>query len=152
MPFTGTYARSIDEKLRIAIPKPVRAELGELGGACLYVAPGTDGCVNVYTESDFARLAEQLAAVPPAAENLRAFSRLFYGQAQRIEIDRQGRVRIPADLAQWAGLQRDAILVGVRDHLELWDRRQWDDYRTQLKPRYDEIAAAAFRREAQAGP
>jgi MraZ protein len=93
-------------------------------------------------------LAEQLAAVSPAAEQSRAFSRLFYGQAQQIQLDRQSRIRIPSELAQWAGLERDAILVGVRDHLELWDRQRWDEYRTQLRPRYDEIAAAAFRREA----
>jgi len=147
MPFTGTYARSIDDKLRIAIPKPIRAKLGESRDAFLYMAPGTDGCVSIYTENEFARLAEQLATVSPAAEQSRAFSRLFYGQAQQIQLDRQSRIRIPSELAQWARLERDAILVGVRDHLELWDRQRWEEYRTKLRPRYDEIAAAAFRRE-----
>jgi MraZ protein len=147
MPFTGTYLRSIDEKQRIAIPKSLRSELGDVRDGFLYVAPGTDGCVSIYTEREFTRLAEQLAVVPPAAENLRAFSRLFYGQAQRVPIDRQGRVRISGELASWAGLQRDAVLVGVREHLELWDRQRWDAYRAELQPRYDEIAAAAFRPE-----
>jgi MraZ protein len=137
----------MDEKLRIAIPKSVRAELGDVRDAFIYVAPGTDGCVSIYTESEFTGLAEQLAAIPPAAENLRAFSRLFYGQARRIQIDRQGRIRVPGELARWAGLEREAVLVGVRDHLELWDRQRWEAYRAELRPRYDEIAAAAFRRE-----
>jgi MraZ protein len=149
MPFTGTYWRSIDEKQRIAIPKPVRSELGDLEEAVFFVAPGTDGCVSLYTETEFTGLAERLAAVPPAAENLRAFSRLFYGQAQRVQIDRQSRVRIPSELVSWAGLERDAVLVGVRDHLELWDPQRWETYQTQIRPRYDEIAAAAFRGEPQ---
>jgi MraZ protein len=147
MLFTGIFARSIDDKCRVAIPKPIRGELGGAREACLYVAPGTDGCVSVYTEEEFGRLAERLAVISPAAEHVRAFSRLFYGQAQRIQVDRQGRIRLPAELAGWAGLERDAVLVGVRDHLEIWDRGRWEAYRTAIKPRYDEIAASAFRGE-----
>jgi MraZ protein len=147
MPFTGTYCRSIDEKLRIAIPKSVRAELGDGRDTFVFVAPGTDGCVSMYTDGEFTRMAERLAGASPAAENSRAFDRLFYGQAQRVPIDRQGRVRIPGELSRWAGLERDAVLVGVRDHLELWDKQRWETYQKEMQSRYDEIAAAAFRGE-----
>jgi MraZ protein len=146
MLLTGTFPRTIDEKQRLAIPKRLRDTLGqgpELTSA-LYAAPGTDGSLALYTEESFARLAEQLAASPPTGQEVRAFSRLFYAQAQRLEVDRQGRIRIPPELVQLAGLAREVILVGVRDHLELWDRKRWDGYLDEQKQQYDQLAERAF--------
>ena len=80
----------------------------------------------------------------PTGPNVRAFSRLFYAQAQSVEMDSQGRIRIPPELAQFAGLTKEAVLVGVRDHLELWDRFRWDKYTEDKKAHYDEIAEKAF--------
>jgi MraZ protein len=145
MTFTGTYCRTIDEKCRIAIPKPMRALLGKGAEFTIYLAPGTNDSLNLYTEEGFERLAGQLAGASPTGAEVRAFSRLFYSQAQRVEADRQGRIRIPGELADWAGLERDVILLGVCDHIELWDRGRWETYRDETKPRYDEIAASAFR-------
>jgi MraZ protein len=145
MTFTGTYCRTIDEKCRVAIPKSIRAVLGEGVEVTIYLAPGTNDSLNLYTEEGFERLAKQLAGVSPTGADVRAFSRLFYGQAQRVTVDRQGRVRVPGELALWAGLKREVVLLGVRDHLELWDRGRWEIYRDETKPRYDEIAASAFR-------
>ena len=88
---------------------------------------------------------ERRATASPAAEEVRAFSRLFYGQAERLQIDGQGRIRIPAELVAWAGLEKEVALVGVRDHLELWDRGRWEGYRASIQPRYDEFAAGALR-------
>jgi MraZ protein len=145
MTFTGSYSRTIDEKGRVTIPKAIRAVITGGGDPSpVYLAPGTDGSLNVYTEEGFENLAQRLEAVSPTQLEVRAFSRLFYGQAERIQIDRQGRVRVPGELAAWAGLQREAVLLGVRDHLELWDRGRWEAYRGTIKPRYDEIAANAF--------
>src|SRR5262245_14871461 len=99
MLLTGTYARSMDDKLRLAIPKPLRDLLqGADAGNGLYVAPGTDGSLALYTEEAFARLAERLAGASPAGQDVRTFSRLFYARAQRVELDRQGRIRIPMEL------------------------------------------------------
>ncbi|MEX2139601.1 MAG: division/cell wall cluster transcriptional repressor MraZ [Pirellulales bacterium] len=146
MLLTGSFSRAIDEKLRIAIPKRVREELLRGNGQALYVAPGTDGSLALYTEDVFAALAARLTAASPAEQDVRAFSRLFYSQAQRVEFDTQGRIRIPAELAELARLKRDAVLLGVMDHLEIWDRARWEQYLTERQNRYDEIAEAAFRR------
>lgn len=145
MLLTGSFPRAIDEKLRIAIPKRVREELLRGDGQALYVAPGTDGSLALYTEDVFAALAARLTAVSPAEQDVRAFSRLFYSQAQRVEFDTQGRIRIPAELAELATLKRDAMLLGVMDHLEIWDRTRWEQYLAERQSRYDEIAEAAFR-------
>jgi MraZ protein len=118
--------------------------LGGAGKTVVYVAPGTDGSLTLFTEEGFERFAERLSAASPAAEEVRAFSRLFYGQAQQVAIDRQGRIRIPGELAIWAGLDREAVLLGVRDHLELWAPDRWEKYQDRMRPQYDKIAAGAL--------
>jgi MraZ protein len=110
----------------------------------LYVAPGTDGSLALYTEESFTRLAEQLAASPPTGQDVRAFSRVFFSQAQRLELDAQGRIRIPPELVNLIGLGKDVVLVGVRDHLELWDRPRWEAYIKEQQTHYDQLAERAF--------
>jgi MraZ protein len=144
MLLTGTFARSIDEKLRVAIPKRLRETLGCPMGGNLYVAPGTDGSLAIYTEEAFAQWGERLKTAPPTQRDVRAFTRLFYAQAQRVELDRQGRIRLPAELAALARLGKDAVLLGVQDHLELWAAEQWKRYLAEQQARYDEIAEAAL--------
>lgn len=144
MLLTGTFARSVDEKLRVAIPKPLRDALGSQAKGVLYVAPGTDGSLALFTEDALAGLAERLARSSPNAQDVRAFSRLFYARAQAVELDSQGRVRIPPELAQLGGLSKEAVLIGVQDHLELWDRQRWDQYVQSRQSQFDQIAEAAF--------
>jgi MraZ protein len=144
MLLTGTYVRAIDEKLRVAIPKPLREALGTLARGVLYVAPGTDGSLALYTEDALARLAQRLAQASPTGQDVRAFGRLFYARAQAVELDGQGRVRVPVELAELAGLGKEAVLIGVQDHLELWDRGRWEQYVSQKQNQFDKIAEAAF--------
>ena len=144
MLLTGKFTRSIDDKLRVAIPKRLRVATGYPQGGGLYVAPGTDGSLVLYTEEEFGRLAQRLATASPAQQEVRAFTRLFYAQAQRVEVDRQGRVRIPPELAKFAELGKEAVLLGVQDHLELWAVDRWEAYLAEKQTHYDEIAEAAF--------
>jgi len=144
MLLTGTFRRSIDEKLRVAIPKPLRAAMQCPEGGAVFVAPGTDGSLALYTEDAFATLAARLAEVPPTRSDVRAYTRLFFARAQRVEVDAQGRVRIPAELAETAQLGKDAVLLGVQDHLELWDAGSWDAYLAEKQPDYDQIAETAL--------
>ena len=144
MLLTGTFSRSIDEKLRVAIPKRLRAALQCVGGGVLYVAPGTDRSLALYTEEAFARLAERVAGMSPTRPDVRAFTRIFYTLAERVELDAQGRVRIPPKLAELAKMDKKAVLLGVQDHLELWPEERWAAYLADKQPRYDEIAENAF--------
>src|ERR1051325_10244548 len=111
MLLTGTFVRAVDEKLRVAIPKHFREAWGK---QVLYLAPGTDGSLAVYTEDSFSRLAERLAGSSPTGQDVRAFSRLFYAQAQSADLDAQGRMRVPPELARLAGLEKEAVLIGVQ--------------------------------------
>jgi MraZ protein len=144
MLLTGTFTRAVDEKLRLAIPKRLRDALGCQEGGVLYVAPGTDQSLALYAEGALARLAERLAEVSPTRQDVRAFTRLFYARAQQVEVDRQGRIRIPPELAELAGLDSSAVLLGVQDHLELWAADRWQAYLAAKQAHYDEIAETAF--------
>jgi MraZ protein len=143
MLLTGTYQRALDDKQRLALPKRFREVLAG-DGQPLFLTPGTDGSLALFAGSAFARMAEKLAAQSPTAHDVRAFGRLLYGQSQSIELDGQGRFRVPADLARHAELARDCVLIGVGDHVELWDKDRWEAYLAQHQPRYDELAESAL--------
>ena len=144
MLFTGKFVRSIDEKLRVAIPKRLREVAESTGSEGLYVAPGNDGSLAIYPEGAIERLAERLAQASPTQQEVRDFTRLFYARTQRVELDRQGRIRIPGELAELAQLTGEVVLLGVQDHVELWAVDRWEAYLEEKQARFDEIAEAAF--------
>ncbi|MCC6124329.1 MAG: division/cell wall cluster transcriptional repressor MraZ [Pirellulales bacterium] len=144
MLLTGSFSRALDEKLRLAIPKRLRDALQCHAGGILYVAPGTDRSLAIYSAASFSQLAEKLAQASPVREDVRAFLRLFYAQAQQVELDSQGRVRLPSELAVLAGLEKEVVLLGVQEHLEVWAAERWKMYLDQKQPHYDEIAEKAF--------
>jgi MraZ protein len=145
MLLTGVFNRSIDQKLRVAIPRRLRECLQGDGKGAIHVAPGTDQSLAIYAEDALARLAERLAQGSPTRQDVRTFNRLFYARAQRVAWDSQGRVRIPPELAQLAGLEKEVVLLGVQDHVELWDAGRWQSYLAEKQGQYDQIAEAAFR-------
>lgn len=146
MPLTGNFKRSVDDKQRITIPKELRTALGESIGRIFYVAPGTDGSLAVFDRDSFTRLASRLQSAPPTEREVRAFGRLFYAQAHRVELDRQSRLRIPQQLATSASLGKEVVLIGAGDRMELWSTESWEAYTAEKQPHYDELAEAAFSR------
>lgn len=144
MLLTGTFLRAVDDKLRIAVPKRLRDAIPQVESVGLYVAPGNDGALALYPQGTFERLAERLAAASATGHDVRAFSRLFYAQAERVELDSQGRIRIPPPLAKLAELEGEVVLLGVNDHLELWSRPRWESYLGERAARYDEITERAL--------
>jgi MraZ protein len=145
MLFTGLFSRSIDQKLRVAIPKRLREALEGDQKQAVYVTPGTDQSLAIYTEESLTRLADRVGQVPPTRQDVRSFTRLFYARAQRVELDSQGRVRIPVELAELARLDKEVVLLGVQDHVEIWAADRWKSYLAERQGHYDEIAEAALR-------
>ncbi len=144
MLLTGTFRRSIDEKQRVSIPKRLRTAIESEGATALYLAPGTDESLAIYPEKAFSQLADRLSEVSPTGTDVRAFSRMFFARAERVEMDAQGRVRVPPELFQLAGLNQEVVMVGVRDHVEIRDAAKWDEYLSQRQTSYDDIAEKAF--------
>jgi MraZ protein len=143
MLLTGTHPRTLDDKKRLALPKRVREVLGE--PATLFVTPGPDQSLWVYTQAELERLAEKLDQAPATDAEARVFRRLYFAQTEQVDVDRTGRVLVPERLAQFAGLGHEVVLIGVRDHLELWDAAKWQAFVDQNSPRFDAVAENAFK-------
>jgi MraZ protein len=143
MLLTGSFQRLLDDKLRFAVPKPMRDAIGHPEHNVLYLGPGTEGSLNLYPLESFAKLAARLENGHANGRDVTVFSRLFFAQVQRVELDKHGRIRLPSELAELARLTREVFLLGVRDHLEIWDRETWEAYLQQTLPEYDELAIRA---------
>lgn len=144
MLLTGTHHRTLDEKFRVAIPKSLRDAFQTADSDTLFLAPSTDGAVAIYPEAAFRALADRLAKVSPTAKQVREYARLFFARATSAKLDKQGRLRIPGDLAELAQLKGEVVLLGLQDHVEIWLKESWENYVSQRTNRYDEIAEAAF--------
>jgi MraZ protein len=142
MLLTGAYERTLDEKLRLALPRSLREVLR--AEKQLVLTPGTDGSLSLFPGQAFAALAERLAERSPTGHEIRAFSRLLYAQSNHVELDSQGRIRLPAELARLANLDGEVVLLGVGDRVELWNKSRWEAYLTELQPRYDQLAESAL--------
>jgi MraZ protein len=140
MALTGTYLRTLDEKKRVAVPKRLKDDFGETDLSCLMIAPGTEKSLVVYSLQGF----EAFAAKLVAGGSHQNYLRLFYSTAERVDLDGQGRMRIPDRLADYAGLKREAYLLGVQDHAELWDKDAWDSFVATHTPAFDELAVKAM--------
>lgn len=139
MVFTGTYEHSIDAKNRLAIPSDLRAQiLEEERGRqtdkppCLYVTLGEGQALCLYTQGRFEQRAAELDNSQLEAEQLLAYERLMFSLARRVELDQQGRVRLPENLLAMTGLKSDVVLIGVKDHLEIRDRQTWQAHVRQI--------------------
>ena len=142
MLLTGTHARTLDDKNRLVLPKRVREQLG--GPETLFVTPGPDQCLWLYTQSGLEEFAGKLDAAPAADAEARVFRRLIFAQTEAVDVDRTGRVLIPERLIQLAVLQHEVVLIGVRDHLELWDAERWKRYLNDNSTRFDALAEGSF--------
>ena len=126
--FTGEYRHSVDDKGRIAVPAKFRAQL-EAGAV---VSRWLDACLAIHTRSGWEDLAARVAGLPITDANSRLFTRYVFAGAFEAELDRQGRVVVPAYLRDWAGLGGEAVVVGSRDHAEIWEPTRWATYAQAL--------------------
>lgn len=134
--FIGEYTHNLDQKGRIAVPVRFRALLGE--GAI--VTRGLDGCLFVFTEREWEILAQKLMSLPLVQANSRAFVRLMMAGAMKVSLDSQGRILLPDYLRQYGGLQKEAVITGLYNRIEIWDKKKWQQYKEKTEANSDEIA------------
>lgn len=122
--FTGEYRHTVDGKGRIAVPARFRSKLA----AGAFVSRWIDGCLGIFPRSVFEELADRVAAKPVTDAGARTFSRFVFSGAFEVGLDGQGRVVVPPGLREWAGLEGETVVVGSRDHIELWEPGKWAAY------------------------
>ncbi|RUT36387.1 division/cell wall cluster transcriptional repressor MraZ [Paenibacillus zeisoli] len=134
--FMGEYQHSIDDKGRIIIP----AKFRELLGTSFVVTRGLDQCLFVYPQDEWGVMEQKLKALPLMKSDARAFTRFFFSGATECEWDKQGRVNLPATLRQYAKLEKDCVVIGVSNRVEIWSRDTWEQYFQQSEDTFNEIA------------
>ena len=132
----GEYKHSLDGKGRVAIPAKFREKL-ETGAI---VTRGLDNCLFLFAEAEWKVLAEKLVALPLAQANSRAFVRLMLSGAMDVEFDNQGRILIPDYLRKYAGIQKEVVVAGLYNRIEMWDASTWERYKQKTEGASEEIA------------
>ncbi len=134
---TGEFNHSIDAKGRLIVPSKFRDILGE----DFVVTKGMDGCLFLYPNNEWKIFEEKLRTLPLTNKNARAFVRFFLGSAVDGGLDKQGRVLISSALRSFAGLEKEVVLVGVLDRVEIWDKAKWDENNAVVEDDMDNIAS-----------
>jgi MraZ protein len=135
--FKGTYSHRIDAKGRLPVPAAFRRALGDEGRV---VVTQLDQCLAVYSPAEWGKLETQLAALPSFSKPVKALTRLLASRAADCEIDVQGRILLPPALRAAAGLDRDAVVIGVLNRFEVWSPAAWDGFVRESERLLDDVS------------
>jgi MraZ protein len=132
----GEHEHTLDEKNRLTLPAKLRSAFED--GVVL--TKGLDGCLDAYPRAEWERLSGRLAGLDPLAANSRLMRRHYFAAASAAELDRQGRLVVPASLLEHAAIEREVVVAGVLDHIEIWDRARWRSQPHQVEGRAEDAA------------
>lgn len=136
----GEFHHSIDEKGRLIIPSKFRGDLGSR----VIVTRGLEGCLFVYSESEWNIIVSQLKTLPFTKKDARAFSRFFLSGAIEAEFDKQGRINIPSPLIGYASITKNCVVIGVNDRLEIWAEDSFNKFMDDNEDDLSDIAEHLF--------
>ncbi len=125
--FLGEFQHSIDSKGRLIVPSKFRDGLGEH----FVVTKGLDNCLFAYPKSEWAIFEEKLKQLPLTSSGARKFVRFFFSGAIECDLDNQGRINLPANLREYAGLKKDVVSIGVNNRVEIWNKDDWAEYNNE---------------------
>ncbi|MFA5881349.1 MAG: division/cell wall cluster transcriptional repressor MraZ [Eubacteriales bacterium] len=134
--FMGEFQHTIDVKGRLIVPSKFRDSLGER----FVATKGLDNCLFVYPAEEWQQLEQKLKSLPFTRADARAFVRFFFSGATECEIDKQGRILLPANLREYAKLEKDVVVLGVSNRVEIWSSGEWEKYSSKAEATYEEIA------------
>lgn len=134
--FMGEFQHSIDDKGRIIIPAKFRDPLGQ----SFVITRGLDQCLFVYPMEEWAVMEQKLKALPLMKSDARAFTRFFFSGATECELDKQGRVNLPPNLREYAKMDKECVVLGVSNRVEIWSKGIWEQYYSQSEETFNDIA------------
>ena len=121
--FMGEYNHTIDTKGRLIIPTKFRDQLGDE----FIVTKGLDGCLFAFPQNEWQIFEEKLRTLPLNQKSTRKFTRFFVAGACMCELDKQGRILLPQPLREFAGLEKEVVLVGGASRVEIWSKAKWEN-------------------------
>lgn len=136
----GEYHHNIDDKGRIVVPTKLRMELGE----SFVLARGFEKCLYAYSQTEWDKLVAKLNELPFNKKDVRMFTRTFYSGATVCEFDKSGRINITSPLVSYADLKKSCTIIGVNDHVEIWDEQAFNEFIASSSENMEDIAENLF--------
>ncbi|HLR22875.1 MAG TPA: division/cell wall cluster transcriptional repressor MraZ [Pseudogracilibacillus sp.] len=134
--FMGEYQHNIDTKGRMIVPSKFRESLGEV----FVLTRGLDHCLFAYPMDEWKQLEEKLKKLPLTKKDARSFTRFFFSGAVECEVDKQGRINIPSPLRTYSKLDKECVVIGVSNRIEVWAKEIWEDYIQESEDSFADIA------------
>lgn len=134
--FLGEYQHSLDSKGRITIPSKFREQLSDH----FVATKGLENCIFLYSMEEWRNIEEKLRSLPLTRTDARSFVRFFFSGASELEVDKQGRTVLPANLREYAGIDRDVVIIGVGTRAEIWSGDKWEEYNQDKAGHYEQLA------------
>ena len=134
--FMGEFHHTIDAKGRIIVPSKFRQGMGE----SFVITRGMDGCLFGYPKDQWTKLEAQLDKLPLTKKDARAFTRFFYSAATEVEFDKQGRINLSAPLIKFSKLEKNCVIIGVSDRIEIWDEENWNKFNEEAEENFEDIS------------
>jgi len=132
----GTYIHSVDDKNRLTLPSKVLSKLSKN----IYLSRGFEGCLEIRTEKDFEEYTKKLLSIPNTNSDIRTVKRIFLSSSAKIEIDSSNRILIPNILIEQASIEKDVIIIGLGDIVEIWSKDKYEKYSKSVKDKYETVA------------
>lgn len=142
--YFGEVQTVLDDKGRITVPRRLRATMDVLGHAVWYLTRGFDGCIFLFPREEWDKIRANARRYSAMHAQAIDFRRLFFGSVSEGQLDRQGRLPVATHLREHAGLEKEAVLIGVDDHLELWSRERWNSFQENKDAEYKTMATDLF--------
>lgn len=133
----GEYQHTLDPKKRLSLPSKFRKDLGKR----VIVTRGLDHCLFVFSAPAWKKLATKFSDLSIGSADTRGFNRFMLSGAVDAEVDTAGRILIPDYLKDFAGLKTDVVVAGVNDRVEVWDKKAWESYKSDIESKGDQMAA-----------
>src|SRR5699024_4906787 len=134
--FMGEYQHNLDTKGRVIIPAKFREELGDN----FVMTRGLDQCLFAYPMEEWKLLEQKLKKLPLTKKDARRFTRFFFSEAVESEVDKQGRINIPQPLRNYSDLEKECVIIGVSNRIELWAKDAWEENLAESEESFADIA------------
>lgn len=134
--FLGEFNYKIDDKKRVGVPPKFRQLLGKKA----VITRGLDNCLFLFPLKDWQEFAKKLSLLPYGQSDARGFSRMMLAGAMEVSIDSLGRILMPDYLKDYAKIQREVVVAGLYNRVEIWDKALWEEYKTKTEKEVGNIA------------
>lgn len=142
--YLGEHHTVLDDKNRVTVPRKFREIMSVHGHIQWYMTKGYDGSLFLFPRQEWDRIREKSAGASVLDASVVDLKRILYGSVAEVCPDKQGRLPVPQPLREYANITREAVLVGVDEHLELWSKSNWQAYQERIQSSFKTMASEFF--------